>query len=301
LTGGLPNLLVAGVPKAGTGSVFAYLAQHPEICPATEKEVGFFSPLFGGGTLPALETYRGYFAHCTGQKYLMEATPGYCFGGDPVLQAIKDTLNRPRIIMILRDPVDRLWSAYTFQRSWGRLTGIGSFEEYIAACENQRHQGQNIIVEGAFNGLSIGFYGDYLEGWFQEFPDAIKMVFFDVLGSDPLAVIADLCRWLSIDPDVAASFDYKVRNRTEHPRSIAMTKAMFAVKRIAGNLLERSPALRTAGRKAYFSINSGQPKETLRPETKQRLQRIYRQSSSATAMLLRSHGYDRLPPWLCST
>ncbi|MBA3628068.1 MAG: sulfotransferase domain-containing protein [Actinobacteria bacterium] len=300
MTGGLPNLLVAGVPKAGTGSIFAYLSQHPAICPATEKEVGFFSPLFSGGTMPSLETYRGYFAHCSGQSYLMEATPGYCFGGERVLQAIKDVLGRPRILMILRDPVDRLWSAYTFQRSWGRLAGTRTFEEYIAVCEDQRRQGPDIIAGGAFNGLSIGFYGDYLKGWFKQFPDTMKVVFFDDLASGPKEVIDDLCRWLSIDPGIAASFDYEVRNRTEHPRSRAMAEAMFAVKRIADNLLQRSPALRRAARKAYFSMNSGQPKEALRPQTKERVEKIYKQSNRVTAELLRAHGYDPLPLWLCS-
>ncbi len=231
---------------------------------------------------------------------MMEASPNYCFGGEPVLQAIKDTLNHPRIIMILRDPVDRLWSAYTFQRSWGKLAGITSFDHYVAVCEDQRRQERDIIAGGAFNGLSIGFYGDYLGGWFEKFPDTIKVVFFDDLASRPHEVIADLCRWLSIDPTVAASFDYKARNRTEHPRSLAMTEAMFAVKRMAGDLLERSPALRKAGRKAYFLINSGQPKEALQPQTKDRVEKIYRRSNRATAELLGSQGYDRLPSWLRS-
>jgi hypothetical protein len=121
----LPNLLILGVPKAGTGSLFSYLRQHPDICPSTEKEVGFFSPLLKpNGVLPNVESYREYFAHCSSERYRLEATPNYCLGHDRVLQAIKRTLRDPRIIITLRDPVDRLWSAYTFQRSLGHLAGI---------------------------------------------------------------------------------------------------------------------------------------------------------------------------------
>lgn len=298
----LPNLLIVGVPKAGTGSLFSYLAQHPTICPSTEKEIGYFSPLVGGGATPSLEAYRSYFDHCTGEKYAMEATPNYCLGGVSVAQAIKSTLENPRIVMILRDPVDRLWSAYTFQRSLGKLAGIKSFEDHIAACQTQRQQGHDIIAKSAFNGLSIGFYEDYVGEWFREFQSDLKIVFFEDLASRPSAVTTDLCHWLDIDPDVTASFDYKVHNKTVHPRSPVMAEAVFGAKKVAGTLLERSPtSLRKAARKAYFSINSGEAKETLQPQTKRELTEVYRRSNEATAVVLQSHGYDRLPPWLTAS
>ena len=41
----LPNLVIAGVPKAGTTSLFNYLAQHPDICPSDVKETRYFEPL----------------------------------------------------------------------------------------------------------------------------------------------------------------------------------------------------------------------------------------------------------------
>lgn len=302
MSDGLPNLLIVGFPKAGTGSLFSYLAQHSSICPSTEKEIGYFSPLLSGGTPPSIDTYRSYFSHCTGERYLMEATPNYCLGRGRVAQAIKDTLNSPRIVMILRDPVDRLWSAYTFQRSLGKLTGIESFEDHIAACHDQRRQGHDIIAKSAFNGLSIGMYGDYLGDWFNEFASDMKVVFFDDLATKPDSVVAGLSRWLGIDSDVTTSFDYKVHNKTVHPRSAAMAEAMFGAKKVAGTLLQRSPtSVRKAARKAYFSINSGKPKEQLQPETEQELIELYRESNQATTALLRSHGYDQLPGWLSST
>ena len=41
----LPNLFLAGFPKAGTTSLFSWLAAHPEVCGARPKEPGHFLPL----------------------------------------------------------------------------------------------------------------------------------------------------------------------------------------------------------------------------------------------------------------
>ena len=52
------NLVIVGVPKAGTGSLFAYLAQHPDVCGSDEKEIGYFnhySPWRRMGPPPPIE------------------------------------------------------------------------------------------------------------------------------------------------------------------------------------------------------------------------------------------------------
>ncbi|MCA1600865.1 MAG: sulfotransferase domain-containing protein, partial [Acidobacteria bacterium] len=126
------NLLLAGVPKAGTTSLFEYLGQHPDICASAYKGPGYFSPLRRGEALPSLATYNQNFAHCKGQRYAMEATPGYCYGGRRLVEGIERTLDEPNIIISLRDPVDRLWSSYTWQRSRGHLATVESFEKYVS-------------------------------------------------------------------------------------------------------------------------------------------------------------------------
>src|SRR5206468_11965479 len=110
-----PNLIVVGVPKAGTGSLFAYLSQHPDICPGDEKEIGYFNyfnPLRHSGEPPPLKEYAKHFAGCGDQRYRFEATPTYSYGGTPVIEAMKRLLASPKIVLTLRNPVDRLWSAY---------------------------------------------------------------------------------------------------------------------------------------------------------------------------------------------
>ena len=82
-----------------------------------------------------IEQYQELFSACGAEQYAMEATPSYCYGGQPMIDAIRSSLPNPRIIISLRNPTDRLWSAYTFQRSQGNLPGIRSFAQYLAVCE----------------------------------------------------------------------------------------------------------------------------------------------------------------------
>jgi sulfotransferase family protein len=296
LSGVLPNLLVAGVPKAGTGSLFAYFGQHPDICPSAVKEVGYFTPLRrADGTLASVESYRQNFEHWAGERYAMEATPNYCYGGERLRAGIKHMLGRPRIVISLRDPVERLWSAYTMQRTKGNLLGIGSFEEYASACEEVRRRGDAVRP---LAGLSVGMYGDYIPAWLDEFGEDVRVVFVDDLNTDPRAVVAGLFRWLSIDDRVADSLDYDIRNATAHARNPAMGRAVFAAKQRAEGVLTRAPRLRAGLRKAYVRLGTAPLSETMQPEARERVAALYRESNAATAAALSANGYDGLPRWL---
>src|SRR5919107_198212 len=258
-TGRLPNLLVVGVPKAGTGSLFAYLSQHPDICPADEKEVGYFNhfnPRRHTGPVPPLADYRRHFAHCNGECYAFEATPTYSYGGRPVIDAIRATLDRPRIILTLRNPVDRLWSAYTFQRELGNLTEFASFEEYLAACRRRRRDGTDLVPHDHMHGVYIGYYGDFVPLWLDAFDADIRVIFTEQLTQDPIGVVGGIFGWLGVDRDLATSLDLAPRNRTNHPRSVRAARAAYSVKRFAERHGRLPTSVREPLRKVYQGANS---------------------------------------------
>lgn len=39
------NLIIGGVHKAGTTSLFSYLMDHPKVCGSTKKEIHHYTPL----------------------------------------------------------------------------------------------------------------------------------------------------------------------------------------------------------------------------------------------------------------
>lgn len=302
-TGRLPNLLVVGVPKAGTTSLFAYLSQHPDICPSDDKELGYlncFNPRRwdAGRQRPPVQSYARHFSHEQGQRYAMEATPSYSYGGGPVIDGVRQVLTDPRIILTLRDPVARLWSAYTFQRSLGNLPGVRCFDQYLDACERRRLDGTDLDRGSRLQGLSIGFYADYVGLWLDAFGDRIRILFAEDLARDPRAELADLFRWLDIDDRHAETVDVLARNVTAHARSPRLATAVYSLKR-AGDRLGLLPAgVREGLRRGYLRVNAGQQAERLDGRTRARVEDIYRASTAQTARMLAAHGYTNLPGWL---
>ena len=299
--GRLPNLLVVGVPKAGTGSLFAYLSQHPDITPGDQKEIGYFNhfnPRRHQGAVPPPETYRRHFTGVPDERYAFEATPTYSYGGRPVIEGIRDTLDRPRIVLILRHPVDRLWSAYTFQRELGNVTGYSSFEDYLAACRRRRRDGTDLVPGDHLHGLYIGYYADYVPLWLDAFGDDIRVIFTEQLTRDPVAVMGGVFDWLGIDADVATTMDLAPRNRTNHPRSVRAARLAYSMKRTTERRGRIPARVRDPLRRIYQRANTGRAPEAMAPELRREVEALYRESNEQTAAALHAHGYADLPPWL---
>lgn len=300
-SGRVANLVIAGVPKAGTGSLFAYLAQHPQICPSDVKETGYFNryhPRWYPGPPPSVESYAAHWAGCAGERYAMEATPSYCYAGKPVITAMREVLGEPKIVITLRDPVERLWSAYTFQHAVGNNARIGSFAEYLDVLERRARDGGDLVPGDGLHGLYIGYYGDYLPLWLDEFGDDLRVVFVDDMRSDPHAVVSGLCAWLDLETDVVADFDFDVRNATRHPRSRYLAAAARTLKRNSERLKLLPPALERRVKRAYSRLNTGDLTESFDPALRRRVEDLYRDSTRKTAQALRAYGYTELPSWL---
>lgn len=300
--GRLPNLLIVGVPKAGTTSLFGYLAQHPDIFGSEEKELGYFNHFSSlrpaGSGLAPVESYAARFAGWSRERYAMEATPSYSYGGQPVIDGIREQLGTPKIILALRNPTERLWSAYTFQRSLGNIASIGSFEEYLTICEERRASGADRVETSRLQGLAIGFYAEYVPLWLEAFGADARIVFADELAREPHRVLGDLCRWLEIDDGAAAAIDIGARNVTAHARNPRVAQMVYSVKRAADRVELIPRRLRDPLRKAYLRLNAGPVTEVLGESIRQRVDAIYAASNRDTALALQAHGYADLPDWL---
>ena len=298
--GRLPNLIVAGVPKAGTGSLFAYLTQHPQVCRGDQKEIGYFNyfnPLRHQGEPPSIETYMRHFARCGAERYAVDATPTYSYGGKPIIDAMQRILDRPKVIITLRNPVDRLWSAYTFQRTLGNITHLSTFDEYLTACEQHKTDAASLVPRDHMHGLYIGFYANYIGDWLSAFGPDLRITFAEDMLQNTAGELGSIFEWLDIATDLS-TFDLEPRNRTQHARSPRVAKLVFSAKRAADRLGRVHPAVRGPVRRVYERLNAGEVPERLDPTRRSRAEDLYRESNQATAQMLVSHGYSRLPPWL---
>ena len=125
--GRLPNLLVIGAMKCGTSSLHRYLDLHPEIAMSGAKELNFFLPVDAGAgagsaahdreaALLAERSNRGrgmrwYESQFAEAPIRGESSVAYSFPWFPdVAEEIAGELGEPRLIYIVRDPIERMLS-----------------------------------------------------------------------------------------------------------------------------------------------------------------------------------------------
>lgn len=309
----LPNLLIVGVKKAGTSSLFDYLSQHPDICPSSVKETGYFSALLrDDGSLRPERSYEEFFTACGGERYRMEATPDYFYGRTRLVQAIAHLLPDPHLIVTIRNPVSRLWSHYRMKKRAGfrEVAGV-TFEEFVRRCEAVAADGIDRPTSGPYVALAHGRYIDYLDEWFEAFGENFRVVFLESWSDRPETTMRELCRWLAVDDDLVASFDYAVANRGLEYRSPRVAMAARAMYRPAVQTLRQTPQLRrllprvTRLRRVHDVLNAhdrplareGAPESGMR----RYLDDLYRDSNRRLAVELGRRGYRDLPGWLSAS
>jgi len=103
----LPNFIIIGAAKAASTWLSDCMGEHPDVFMAEIKEVRYFSVAYDRG----LDWYKTHFADWNGEKAVGEANPGY-LGDDHAPARIKETLGDVPLILSMRHPVDRAYSAY---------------------------------------------------------------------------------------------------------------------------------------------------------------------------------------------
>jgi len=203
----LPGYMVIGTHKGGTSSLLSYMIQHPQLFGGTHKELHFFDYQYHRGE----KFYRSVFpksAELPEGSLTGEATPFYMF--HPLVPArVAEVTPDTKIIMLLRDPVERSISHYYHQVRRGRekLSIEESFkaEQERIGEEKERLLAGEIFKPEAFRRFSYmerSKYADQLERWFKHFPR--EQCFIDTserFYSDTENFLADLFGFLGVDPD----------------------------------------------------------------------------------------------------
>jgi hypothetical protein len=187
----LPDFLIIGAQKCGTSFLYQLLAQHPIVKPAFGKEIHYFDLNFRRGD----NWYRSHFPlHIrNNRRYVTgEASPYYLFHPHAARRA-STILPKAKLIVLLRNPVDRAYSHY--QHQVVRVKGEGqdklTFEEALEAEERRLPEELAKMLQDEYyissfhrqcSYLSRGIYVDQLRGWTRFF-DKTQML---VLKSEDL-------------------------------------------------------------------------------------------------------------------
>lgn len=202
----LPAFLIIGAQKGGTTSLHEYLAEHPLVAPPTTKEVHYFDHAYHRGP----EWYRAHFSppgrpgEITG-----ESTPYYLF--HPLVPArVARDLPESKLIVILRNPVDRAFSHHNHERALGYEDlpfeeAIGREADRLAGEEMRirEHPRYRSFSHQHHSYIARSRYAGQLERWFQHFDrDRFLLLSSEELFEDPRGALVEAQRFLGLEPDV---------------------------------------------------------------------------------------------------
>ena len=209
----LPDFIIIGSMKCGTTSLYYDICEHPCVSAAAYDEIGFFDSNFHLG----LNWYRSMFPtkgqiddvrRKEGVAITGEDTPFY-FWNPIAAKRIQKILPNIKLIIILRNPIDRAYSEY--QDLVSRESNSPSFETFIENEINTRKKGIIITEENfeIFNQndsyLLKGIYIDQLKIWAGLFPkEQIFTLSTESLNSDPTASMESVFQYLNLP-------DYKIK------------------------------------------------------------------------------------------
>jgi hypothetical protein len=214
-----PTFLIIGAQKCGTTWLHQHLSGHPDVFMPAEKELEFFS-YRDHLVNPGLERYLDHFAAAGSAIAIGEATASYFWTGTnshwsvlpdgfqtnipaTVLEHLGPDL---KLIVSLRNPVERVISAYLHYLSMGEITADSEFEEAM-------HYGG--VVD-------MGFYAQHMRNWLRYYPqEQIKVLMMEAdIQANPVATLDSVCHFLALGNH---HFDAESVQRIVYPGSKRLT------------------------------------------------------------------------------
>jgi hypothetical protein len=289
----LANFLIAGADKAGTTSVFVYLSQHPEVSAAIKKETDFFRDGYKGDRQNDIMRYAGYFRGAAPKRPItMEASPGYLADAEIVAPRIKELIPDSKILFILREPIDRLFSSFNFHVGRLNIPDTMAFPDFIDECmAYERGEVPSVdlgLNEWCLRALGIGRYVDYLRHYYDQFPpNKIKVMFFESLRDDALGFMTELSEFLEIDPGFWSGYEFRKSNVTFAGRNKFLHRMALHANNMAEPILRQRPGLKHAIVNFYKALNKSEaPRQPIPEDLYWRLKDYYETSNLALKELL---------------
>ncbi len=244
----MPNFLVLGAARSATTSLHYYLEQHPGITMSRIKEPNFFAfdhdvdpprPLIDPTSSIITKSvvdrraYEELFSHAGPGDVLGEASPLYLYVREAPAQ-IAAVLTEPRLIAVLRNPIDRAYSHWLHIRRDSPETVL---EAFARACEAEMTAGTAYTPYGSgTHVLRMGRYDEQLARYLDVFGAGPLLVLsYEEVTETPAVALRRVCEHLGVDP-------YDFDTGVQYNRSgVAKSEARARIGRLARSV---QPALK---------------------------------------------------------
>jgi hypothetical protein len=200
------NAIIVGAQKAGTTSLKNWLAQHPGISTHQQIEFMYFivDDIYKLGYLRA---YKRYFIHCNDDTNVLLAKNVGIMSSYTAIRRLHEHNPDVKVIVVLRNPVDRAYSAYWYALRMG-WENVLSFDEAVW-MDPYRHR--DPVAQRSCAYLERGIYVKHLREIYRWFPEKnVQVYLFENLKERPIEICQEIYRKLrlpSFTPDASVRFN----------------------------------------------------------------------------------------------
>jgi hypothetical protein len=188
-----------GAAKAGTTSLYNYLKDIPGIYMSRVKEPYYFSPhyiqLYTGEMVTDKKEYLRLFENSKGYIAVGEASPSYLWDPDSP-KLIHQDVPTARIIILLRDPIERAYSHYLMRLRYGvGDKKLSFYEDLMRSYKNQ----ENVYGKSHLY-VEFGMYFEQVKRYLDEFGrQQVKVIIYEEFIQHPAETVNDVLAFLGVN------------------------------------------------------------------------------------------------------
>jgi sulfotransferase family protein len=216
------DFIVAGAQKSGTTALHYFLEQHPQIALPDKQELHFFDDedLFAKGA--NYDLLHDSFKPTRNSVVAGENTPAYIYW-KPSIERIWNYNKQIKLILLLRNPIERAFSHWNMQRERG-FDALDFLDAIRAEADRQREALP--FQSRRFSYVDRGLYSVQLERVFKFFPrEQIKVIKFEDFRKEQSATMTSIFRFIGVES--WKNIRNKERNPIRYQREITDKESRF--------------------------------------------------------------------------
>ena len=203
------DFFIVGAPKAGTTSLYHYLNEHPQVEMSSQKEPDYFSDkaineqgmYYGKNRVNTLDKYESLFVQKENIVY-GEGSVSYLFY-DNVAEDIKKYNPNAKIIIMLRNPIERAFSHYLMDYRLGLISD--SFENILA--KKSKHKNAHLFYQQY---IEVSKYAKQIQRYLDFFEkDNILVIDYEDFKKNVSKTVDQVYSFLNISAEFAADINTK--------------------------------------------------------------------------------------------
>lgn len=250
LSGNNPNFIIIGAQKSGTTSLHHYLKQHPNLTGSSIKELHYFDQKIHFGY--SLNWYKGNFIRTSIRPQLFfESSPSYIYH-ESIPKQMASSIAGVKLILILRDPVKRAFSAWNMYHDIFDRKRLKRFKRQLRPGEmnpiyknfflNRQsfpsfHEAIQIELELIKNGTSIepsllrrGLYAQQLKKYYEFFDKKdILVLGFKELITNLNQTLNKVTEFLEVEKISFPEITKSHKNSRKYPQKMTPGEEQFLI------------------------------------------------------------------------